>query len=147
MRMALAAFNLTRGTPSKPIIRIGSGINTGEVIAGQIGSLERMEYTCIGDAVNLASRIESLNKLFHTDILISEHSYELVKSIFRVAPMKQIRVKGKAVPQQIYAVLGRYDDHSSFQNIADLRAFLGIEAVHLDEVNPDIAEVKYEIVE
>jgi adenylate cyclase len=77
MRQALKEFNTKRGGPGKPIIRSGAGINTGDVIAGQIGSEERMEYTCIGDAVNLASRIESLNKPFKTDILISEYSYGL----------------------------------------------------------------------
>lgn len=145
MRKALSEFNRGRGSADKPVIMIGTGINTGEVIAGQIGSLERMEYTCIGDPVNLASRIESLNKLFHTDILISEHSFELVKRTFRVEPMKQILVKGKAAPQQIYAVLGRYDDPDSFRSIADLRAFLGYDEVRLEAVNPDAEEKKYEV--
>ena len=147
MRAALAEFNKGRGGDRTPIIRIGSGINTGEVIAGQIGSMERMEYTCIGDAVNLASRIESLNKIFKTDILISEHSYGLVKNIFRVEPMKKIHVKGKAEPQQIYAVIGRLDDRRGFASIEELRSFLGLESVSLDSVDPDAQEEKYEIIE
>ena len=147
MRKALATFNQNRGGPRKPIIRIGSGINTGEVIAGQIGSPERMEYTCIGDAVNLASRIESLNKVFHTDILISEYSWSLVRTIFRVVPMKRILVKGKEQPQQIYAVLGRYDDPSSFTSLASLRAALGLQDVNLAAVNPDAQERKYAIID
>jgi len=147
MREALAEFNKGRGGDRAPIIRIGSGINTGEVIAGQIGSMERMEYTCIGDAVNLASRIESLNKIFKTDILISEHSYALVKNIFRFEPMKKIHVKGKEEPQQIYAVLGRIDDRSGFASIGELRSFLGLESVALDSVDPDAQEEKYEIIE
>jgi len=147
MRKALALFNSGRGSEKKPIIRIGSGINTGEVIAGQIGSLERMEYTCIGDAVNLASRIESLNKLFKTDILISQHSYSLVRNFFRVEPMKKILVKGKTEPQQIYAVLGRFDDPHSFKSLHELRSHLGLDAVSLDSVNPDLQEDKYEIIE
>jgi len=147
MRAALAEFNKGRGGDRTPIIRIGSGINTGEVIAGQIGSMERMEYTCIGDAVNLASRIESLNKIFKTDILISEHSYSLVKNIFRVEPMKKIRVKGKEEPQQIYAVLGRLDSRGGFTSIDDLRSYLGLEAISLDSVDPDAQEEKYEIIE
>ncbi len=147
MRKALAEFNRGRGGEKKPIIRIGSGINTGEVIAGQIGSLERMEYTCIGDAVNLASRIESLNKVFKTDILISEHSWSLVKDAFRVEPMKKILVKGKAEPQQIYAVLGRLDDPGSYRNVHELREHLGYEDVDLATVNANAEEKKYEIVE
>ncbi|HPO50787.1 MAG TPA: adenylate/guanylate cyclase domain-containing protein, partial [Spirochaetota bacterium] len=67
MRLSLIEFNKNRGTPDKPIIKIGCGLNTGPAIAGQIGSEQRMEYTVIGDAVNLASRIEALNKPFGCD--------------------------------------------------------------------------------
>jgi adenylate cyclase len=147
MRKALADFNRGRGSEKKPVIKIGSGINTGEVIAGQIGSLERMEYTCIGDAVNLASRIESLNKSFKTDILISEHSMNLVRNIFRVEPMKRIRVKGKTDPQQIYAVLSRLDDPTGFKTIHELRQALGYDDIDLAKVNPNAEEQKYEIIE
>jgi adenylate cyclase len=147
MRLSLAEFNRDRGGPKAPIIRIGCGINTGEVIAGQIGSLDRMEYTCIGDSVNLASRIESINKLFHTDILISEYSYSLVRGRYAVAPMKPIRVKGKEDPQQIFAVLGRIDDPNGFRTIGELRAFLGYGDVDVESIDPDQEEHKYEVVE
>jgi adenylate cyclase len=146
MRNTLAAFNKGRGGARTPIIKIGSGINTGEIIAGQIGSLERMEYTCIGDPVNLASRIESLTKPFQTDILISQHSYELVKGIFKVEPMKKITVKGKIEPQQVYAVIGRLDDPRCMGGLKELRAFLGWQDVSLDDVDADAQEEKYEIV-
>ena len=61
MRSALMGFNEGRAA-RKPVLKIGCGINTGSVVAGQIGSSERMEYTVIGDAVNFASRTEALNK-------------------------------------------------------------------------------------
>jgi adenylate cyclase len=143
MRRSLAEFNEDRGGPRKPIIKIGVGINTGEVIAGQIGSTERMEYTCIGDAVNLGSRIESLNKPFHTDILISEHSFEKVRGIYRVEAMKRILVKGKEKPQLVYAVIGRMDDPSAPQSLDELRRRLGLEPVSLEFVDPNASEEKY----
>ena len=126
MRKALADFNSKRGDPRKPIIKAGCGINTGPVLAGQIGSEDRMEYTVIGDTVNLAARLESLNKSFGTDIIISEDSYRHVKGIFTVVRMKKINVKGKSEPQQIYAVVGRRDDPDSPKNMAEFRRLLGL---------------------
>ena len=93
MRKALLKFNEGRGGDKKPIIKIGCGLNYGPVVAGQIGSSDKMEYTVIGDAVNLASRVETLNKPFGTDILISEDLYNIVKDIFKVEKMKAIKVK------------------------------------------------------
>ena len=147
MRKSLIEFNADRGGAHKPIIKIGAGINSGPVLAGQIGSTERMEYTVIGDAVNLASRIEALNKPFGTDILISENAYETVKSIFRVQPMKKITVKGKSDPQQIYAVIGRFDDPSDPLSLQEVRALLGIADVALEDLNADEKEEKFAILD
>jgi adenylate cyclase len=152
MRKSLIEFNADRGGPGKPVISIGCGINTGIVLAGQIGSEDRMEYTIIGDAVNLASRIESLTKPFGTDILISEDSYGLVRDIFDAVPMRKIKVKGKEEPQQIYAILGRFDDPGRPSTIEELRALAGI-ATPPEAASRAVAEllagneVKYEIVE
>jgi adenylate cyclase len=145
MRKELRDFNKDRGGPRAPVIRIGCGLNSGPVIVGQIGSTERIEYTVIGDAVNLASRIEALNKPFATDILVSQDTYELVKGVFRFEPMKPIMVKGKNEPQQIYAVLGRLDDPYAPQGIDEVRSFLGIERKDISAVNVDEEEVKYKI--
>ncbi len=153
MRKSLIDFNRGRGTKKKPFIQIGCGINTGPVLAGQIGSEDRMEYTVIGDAVNLASRIEALNKPFGTDILISEDSYTLVKDIFEVEKMSPIKVKGKEEPQQIFSVLGRTDDPERPRNNVELRKVLGIAEQPFkrrwndEEVERLEDEVKYEILE
>jgi adenylate cyclase len=147
MRRMLIEFNVGRGGERKPIIQIGCGINTGPVIAGQIGSHERMEYTVIGDAVNVASRIEALNKPFGTDILISQDSYRLVEGIYNTVPMQKIMLKGKSKPQQIYGVLGRNDDPGAPKTIGALRKLLGINAASLKKFDPNQTEDKYEIIE
>jgi adenylate cyclase len=145
MRSALLEYNKGRGGPKKPVIRIGCGINTGSVLAGQIGSQNHMEYTVIGDAVNLASRVESLNKIFGTDILISEDSRNLVKNIFHLEPMRPITVKGKIQPQNIFAVIGRTDNPAHPQSLKEVRELLGILYVDLESVDSDAVELKYEL--
>jgi adenylate cyclase len=146
MRKALIKFNEKRGTISKPLINIGCGINYGPVIAGQIGSIERLEYTVIGDAVNLASRIETLNKLFGTDILISQDLFDQVPGIFRVVKMQSITVKGKEKPQTIYAVLGRLTDPESPKTLEELRRMVGIKFDHTQTVDPNKKEEKFKTV-
>jgi adenylate cyclase len=149
MRKSLIEFNRDRGDPKNPIIRIGCGINTGPVLAGQIGSENRMEYTVIGDTVNLASRIEDLNKPFGTDILISEDTYKSVKEIYAVERMEPIKVKGKDKPQQIFAILGRLDDAERPGTIEELRVLLGLEKQPFSRRAEDRekGELKYEILE
>ncbi len=149
MRTALRKFNQNRGGDRKPIIKIGCGLNSGDVLAGQIGSNERMEYTVIGDAVNLASRIEALNKPMGTDILISQGTADMVEGIFDIVPMNKIKVKGKSEPQQIYAVLGRLDDPDRPKSLKELRDRVGItgDFDNIAEVNTEKEEVKYEIMD
>ncbi|MDI7182047.1 adenylate/guanylate cyclase domain-containing protein [Leptospira santarosai] len=150
MREALLKFNQGRGGEKKPIIQIGCGLNYGPVIAGQIGSEQRLEYTVIGDAVNLASRVEALNKPFGTDILITQNLLDHVPDIFNVEKMQSIKVKGKEEPQVIYAVLGRKDDPNCPKTVEELRQKIGIvwEPPKKDKAkDPEAGEVKYEILD
>ncbi len=147
MREALIKFNRGRGSEKKPIIQIGCGLNFGPVIAGQIGSEQRLEYTVIGDAVNLASRVEALNKPFGTDILITQDLLDHVPEIFNVEKMQSIKVKGKEEPQVIYAVLGRKDDPNCPKSLEEVRERVGIVWEPPKKGSDSEKEVKYEILD
>ena len=104
-----------------PPIRIGLGINSGEMSVGNIGALERFDYTIIGDNVNLASRLEGTNKQYGTNIIISQFTYALLpKDDFTVRELDTVRVKGKKEPVTIYELFG-YDRYfPQLQELADL---------------------------
>ena len=108
MRDATAALAKRWVAEGKPDIRIGIGINTAGVVVGNIGSLEhKLDYTVIGDGVNLASRLESQNKEFGTTIIISEFTLAKLGDRYDVRQLGDVKVKGKEKPVAIYELLNR----------------------------------------
>lgn len=126
MRQSLIDLNHSFALEGIPHINFGLGINTGPVIAGQVGSEKRLEFTVIGDAVNLASRIEYLNKEFGTDILISESTRRILGDDYHLVAMPPVPIRGKAEPQLTYAVLGRKNDSEAPRSLKQLRERLRI---------------------
>jgi class 3 adenylate cyclase len=108
LRKALTNFNFERRIKGLPTINIGIGIHTGKVVAGNIGSQNRMEYTVIGDSVNVASRIESQTKELKTDLLVSKETLRNVSPDFRkmlnFERCSGIMVKGKSKPVDLFKI-------------------------------------------
>lgn len=105
MRHALEKLNQKWMSENRQPLHIGIGLNHGEVIIGNMGSPKRMEFTAIGDAVNLASRLEGLTKPYHVDILIGESVAALVRDSFYIRTVALVQVKGKTKPVEVFTVL------------------------------------------
>jgi adenylate cyclase len=105
MLLCLAELNGRRAREGRPPLDVGLGVSTGDVIVGNIGSAKRMEYTVIGDSVNLASRLEGANKFYGTRILISEFTRERLTRPFLTREVDLIRVKGKDFPVAVHESL------------------------------------------
>jgi adenylate cyclase len=101
----LASWNVERLAQGKKPVTIGIGINTDVVVSGNIGSPKRMDYTLIGDGVNLASRLESACKQYAAQILISEYTYKKLRGTYRIREIDRVIVKGKTEPVGVYEVL------------------------------------------
>ncbi len=112
MLRALAAFNDQRKAHGKKQIEMGIGVNTDEIVSGNIGSPKRMDYTVIGDGVNLASRLESACKQYGTWMLISDNTYSKLRGIYQIREIDLVIVKGKTRPVSIYEVLDFHSEAS-----------------------------------
>lgn len=105
MRAASTALNRQWEERGLDPFRIGIGINHGRVIAGNIGAPQRVEFTVVGDAVNLASRIEGLTKKFALPVVVGETIHDLTLERFAFRPLSKVRVAGKVIPVRIYEPL------------------------------------------
>jgi len=105
MQKKLDELNEKWAQEGKKTLKIGVGVNSGSVVAGNMGSMRRMEYTVIGDTVNLASRLESLNKELSTSFLISENTHALVRDRIKSKMYTDIKIKGKEDHLTVYEVL------------------------------------------
>jgi adenylate cyclase len=112
MRRELRSLNEKWAAEEIPPFRIGVGINHGDVVGGNIGSQEKADPTVIGDAVNLASRLEALTRTYSVDILLGVRAAELIRDDFDLRSVALVQVKGKTQPVEIFTLIGAKNDRA-----------------------------------
>lgn len=103
MRRALADFNRQQAATEMPELQVGFGIATGEVVAGNVGSSRKLEYTVIGDPVNLAARLQELTPELGAEILLSPDTARQARDVARLRSLGEIEIRGRAQPVEVYA--------------------------------------------
>jgi len=117
MRSALNKLAEECRKEQKPVMYTRFGLNTGDLIVGNMGSPERLNYSCLGDAVNLAARLEKINKYYKTDILIGQNTYEAVKGRITARVVDRVAVKGKKEGVLIYQLIGFENESDESQRL------------------------------
>ncbi|MBT7955977.1 MAG: GAF domain-containing protein [Rhodospirillaceae bacterium] len=119
MLTSLDEWNVEREAAGQPPVKMGIGLNTDKIVSGNIGSPKRMDYTMIGDGVNLAARLESACKQYAAQLLISEYTVAKLKGTYRMRDIDDVIVKGKTKPVCVFEVLDFHSDES-FPNLMEV---------------------------
>jgi adenylate cyclase len=112
MMKALEIFNAEIKEEGVPAFGMGLGINTATVVVGNMGSDQRFDYTCLGDGVNLAARLEGQSKPYGVKLVLGSRTADLVRDVYQVVELDLIAVKGKTEPARIYTVVDNFDTYS-----------------------------------
>lgn len=123
MRRELQALNQKWHAEGIAPFAIGMGINQGDVLGGNIGSQEKADPTVIGDAVNLASRLEALTRTYRVDILVGASARELIRDEFHLRSVALVQVKGKTRPVEIFTLIGAKNDFGDQEFLEQLKAY------------------------
>jgi adenylate cyclase len=107
----------------QPLIDVRIGINTGDMVVGNVGGTQRFDYTVMGDNVNLASRLEGANKAYGTHIMISDSTHELVKDQFMTRELDRLVVKGKTQPVQVFELVAEVGDQLEESKMNSLKLY------------------------
>ncbi|MDZ7360883.1 MAG: CHASE2 domain-containing protein [candidate division KSB1 bacterium] len=143
MQKALIGLRKKWIAEKRPAFEARIGLNSGEMIAGNIGGKNRFDYTVIGDSVNLASRLEGANKMYGTKIMLGEETYKLAKAKIIARELDFLRVKGKSRPVRVYELLARRSDgFAESLNTAFTHFARGLELYRLQEWQKAIAEFR-----
>lgn len=123
MMVGLRDLNSRRLKSGREPIRIGVGISTGNVVVGNIGSPKRLEYTVIGDRVNLAERLEAANKFYGTNVLLCEHTAAKLRRPVMLREIDLIRVRGLMQPLAVYEALDHHTDETFAHRVEVVEAY------------------------